>query len=77
MNLEPKHLRFESGGAATSIAAQGFNPGNGAASEEKKGGALARGFCQSEIVEEYLAGPPDLSGYSRRDESQIPLRGGE
>jgi len=32
MNLEPKHLRFESGGAATSIAAQGFNPGNGAAS---------------------------------------------
>ncbi len=56
----------KSGGAATIIAAQGFNPGFRIQFLVQKGGALARA-CKGGLPEasEYLAGPPDLGTWVR------------
>jgi len=61
MRFTPHYKPLKSGGAATIIVAQGFNPGNESPSKAKKGGALARGFpYRPDFREDYLAGPPDL-----------------
>ncbi len=59
-----------SGGAATIIAAQGFNPGSGALNYGRKGGALAIEFSPLLVSRpEYLVGP------TRYSFSQVVLSG--